>query len=785
MRFSELFLSIFRRRLLLIAVLVVVAVVAAIFLWRFFGNRRIVLSGTREETSVPLSIVVPDGAYGVRKTFVVKRVPRETLSQTISSVFVGDLYDVFPSDGVDEFAMRPIRIVYRLPKDLYLGAEYANVRLAYVPDPTQPVYRIFGGASIGLDEKGPYVEAQAFHTSMIGLIADVPEKQKLGLQLLIERSKSTEPVLLLVPDVDRGFLGFVNSSQGSANFWVELFPNRTVMYYDYPVAGTRSNSYMNSFRSFAQKNIPSYLLFEAEKLAMELVRLRNFEFDIVAHGIGAIVARLAVELNPQVKNVRSLVLVSPPNKGTNVVNPLYYGALLYRKDSQVVANNFGIDRFVVDAMKSHLLYYLEALGPVYEEILTGSELLKKLDGTARKDVRYLVAVGSSPPASIDVGGTQLEVFYPELVAGKGDGVVSHTSAFLEVGQRLVLKGSFFDCYLDPTFHDALKKFLAETRIEVPKYKEETYPERSPQAQQTERIVKPEQTSQATPAQTKKEETVQARVSLPTKFQRSELLTKVEILNLSGVLSVHFTLSRLFYVLKDGLYSDGKRLHPGNVRCVHAHKSGVGFVSDDRVYFFDGVKLVERAKIDTANVEDVLVTENGVFALVRAKDGFAFARWENGWKVVQNVSGVYGRFVDGPSTLLMTNREIYEFSQGKLTKLLDASKLSIEGRSVDFTSCLLAFDLLLVGLRSYSLVVYDVKSGTYVWGAEGWIDPKEFLLLDNTVLIFGTFSLFVFDLSKLNLRSTYHSFPAAVEGVTVGADKIYILSQSRVEVYKLK
>ncbi|KUK02573.1 MAG: Uncharacterized protein XD45_1352, partial [Thermotoga sp. 50_64] len=481
MKFSELFLSIFRRRLLLIAIFVVVAVVAAIFLWRFFASRNVVLSGTREEASVPLSIVAPDGTYGVRKSFVVKRIPRETLPQTISSVFVGDLYDVSPSDGVDEFAMRPIRIVYRLPRDLYLGADYANVRLAYVPDPGQPIYRVFGGASMGVDEKGPYVEAQAFHTSMIGLIADVPEKQKLGLQLLIERSKSTEPVLLLVPDMDRGFLGFVNSSHDSANFWIELFPNRTIMYYDYPIAGTRSVSYMNSFRSFAQTRMPSYLLFEAEKLAMELVRLGNFDFDIVAHGVGAIIARLAVELHPEVKNVRSLVLVSPPNRGTNVVNPLYYGTLLYRKDSQVVASNFGVDRFMVDAMKSHLLYYLEALGPIYGEILTGSELLKKLDGTARKDVRYLVAVGNSPPASIDVGGTQLEVFYPELVAGKGDGVVSHNSAFLEGTQKLVLKGSFFDCYLDPVFHDTLKKFLAETRIEVPEYTEETYPERSPQA----------------------------------------------------------------------------------------------------------------------------------------------------------------------------------------------------------------------------------------------------------------------------------------------------------------
>lgn len=104
MKFSELFLSIFRKRLLFIAILASFAVFASILLWRFYANRRIVLSGEKEEASVPLSIVVPDGAYGVRKTFVVKRVPRETLSQTISSVFVGDLVKIDP--------VRPTRLCY-------------------------------------------------------------------------------------------------------------------------------------------------------------------------------------------------------------------------------------------------------------------------------------------------------------------------------------------------------------------------------------------------------------------------------------------------------------------------------------------------------------------------------------------------------------------------------------------------------------------------------------------------------------------------------------------------
>ncbi|WP_041075459.1 lipase family protein [Thermotoga caldifontis] len=784
MKFSELFLTILRRRLLLITLLAALAFFVSLMLWRFYSTRpKIVKKG--EETAVPLTVVVPDGSYSTQKAFAVKRVSRDSLSPTIANIFVGDLYEVSPSDGVDEFAMKPIRIVYRLPKDLYLGADYANVRLAYIPDPKQPIYRVFGGTNMGFDDRGAYIEAHAFHTSIVGLIADVPEKQKLGLQLLIERERTIEPVLLLIPDVDRGFLGFVNSSQAT-NFWIELFPDRTIMYYEYPLAGTRSVSYMNSFRSFAQRNMPSYLLFEAEKLAMELVRLKNFEFDIVAHGVGAIIARLAVELHPEVKNVRSLILVSPPNRGTNVVNPLYYGALLYRKDSQVVANNFGLDRFVVDAMKSHLLHYLEALGPVYSEILTGSDLLKKLDKTVRKDVRYLVAVGNSPPASIDVAGTQLEIFYPELVKGKGDGVVSHESATIEGADKIVLNGSFFDCYLDPAFHAKLKDFLAQTRVEIPSYREETYPERAPQAQQTERIVKPAtETKSPTQVETKGEGTVQSRVSLPVRFERSQLLTKLETLNLKGARSIHFALGKLFYVLEDGLYSDGKRVQPGTIRYVHVLNDGISFVANDRLYRFSGSKVTDLGRIDLAGVEDVLATDGGIFALLRSNESLVLARWENGWKQVQILSGVYGKFIDGSPLLLMTNREIYDFSAGNLRKLLDSSKIKIEGRSVDFKSCLMASDLLFVGLRGYSLLVYNLRTGTYTWGAEGWIDPEVFLSLKNTVLIAGTSTIFAFDLQRLSLRSSYQSFSERMNAITTDGEKLYVLTESRVEVYKLK
>lgn len=786
MKVVEFFLSIFKRRLLFIMISTALCLVALFVFWKFYSNRKVVVGKKVEETMAPISITVPDGAYSVKRAFTMKRIPRDSLSSSIANVFVGDLFEVSPSDGVDEFAMRPITITYRLPRDLYLGDDYANVRIAYIPDITQPLYRVFGGATMGLDEKGPYVEVQAFHTSVFGLIADVPEKQKLGLRLLVERTKSIEPVLLLVPDIDRGFLGFVNSSRQGANFWMELFPNRTIMYYEYPVVGTRSKSYMDSFRSFAQRNMQSFLLFEAEKLAVELTRLKNFEFDIVAHGIGAIIARLAVELHPEIKNVRSLVLVSPPNKGTNVVNPLYYGALLYKKDSQIVASNFGLDRFVVDAMKSHLLYYLEALGPIHREILAGSNLLKKLEGTIRRDVRYLVAVGSSPPASINVGRTQLELFYPELVAGKGDGVVSQDSAFLEGAQKVTLSGSFFDCYLDPSFHEVLKKFLAQALMEIPRYKEETYPERSPQAQQTERVVQPQTgTRTTTQIQQGGEAIVQRRVILPSRFERSQLLTKIETLNLRNVVGTLSFKGKLYYVLADGLYSDGKRIHSGSLRYVHTVESGIGFVSNDRAYFFNGTKITDLGKITLAGVEDVLVIENAVLALLKGRENLIFARWDNGWKEVQSLSGIYGKFVDGSTGLLMTNKEIYEVSEGKLKKIFDSSQLKLGGRSVDFKSCLLTSDLLFVGLRGYSLVVYDLRTGNYTWGAEGWIDPERLVLASNVVLVQGTSTLFVFDLPRLSLRNVYHSFPTRIDGLTVIGDRIYLLSESRVEVYKFR
>lgn len=786
MKFTELFLSIFKRRLLFILISTALCLVALFVFLKLYSNRRVVVGKKIEEAAIPISVTIPDGAYSVRRTFLVKRIPRDSLPPSIANVFVGDLLEVTPSDGVDEFAMRPITITYRLPRDLYLGDDYGNVRIAYIPDITQPLYRVFGGAAMGLDERGPYVEVQAFHTSVFGLIADVPEKQKLGLRLLVERTKSIEPVLLLVPDIDRGFLGFVNSNRQGANFWMELFPNRTIMYYEYPVVSTRSKSYMDSFRSFAQKNMPSFLLFEAEKLAVELTRLKNFEFDIVAHGIGAIIARLAVELHPEIKNVRSLVLVSPPNKGTNVVNPLYYGALLYKKDSSAVASNFGLDRFVVDAMKSHLLYYLEALGPIHREVLVGSDLLKKLEGTVRKDVRYLVAVGSSPPASIDVGRTQMELFYPELVAGKGDGVVSQDSAFLEGTQNVALRGSFFDCYLDPNFHEVLKKFLTQALTEIPRYREETYPERSPQAQQTEKVVQPQTGVRATTRTQQAEQAiVQRRVILPSRFERSQLLVKLETLNLRNVVGIHSFKGKLYYVLADGLYSDGRRIHSGSVRYVHTVESGIGFVSGERAYFFNGTKITDLGKITLMGVEDVLVTENAVFAILKGRENLIFARWENGWKEVQSLSGIYGKFIDGSTNLLMTNKEIYEVSGGRLRKIFDSSQLKLNGRSVDFKSCLLASDLLLLGLRGYSLAVYDLRTGTYTWGAEGWIDPERLVLANNMVLVQGASTLFVFDLPRLSLRDVYQSFPTRIDGLAAIGDRIYVLSESRVEVYKFR
>lgn len=770
----ELLKSITKKKLLLIITLGSIVVFLVIFLGLRIFKRTFVAqpeSGTSVITNV-LTISVPEGAYSRPKSFEIRRVPSSNLPVQLASVFVSDVYEVSPVDKIEEFAMRPILIRYRLPRNLYLGEEYANVRLTYIPNTSEPIYRSFGGAYIDIDEVGPYIEVEAFHTSTIGLTANVPQKQKVGLQLIKENSRSIEPVLLLVPDLDRSFLGFVPSTlKQEINLWSELFPNRTIMYYEYPIIDTKSKSYMNGYRQFSKTSgVNSFLLYEAEKLAAELLRLKSLEFDILAHGMGGIIARLALERHPEIKNVRTMVLVSTPNRGTNIVNPIYFGTLLYGKPSELIAANFGTEKSTIDSMKSHLMFYLESIGPLYREISISSKLLS-LMSSIRQDVRYLCVIGNRPPMSINLRGTPLESFYPELVVGLGDGVVTKQSAMIDGAEFFESDGSFFDCYLSPKFHDKLRKFLEYQPPKIPQYKTETYPERAASSRETEVISRPVQS-------------LQTRV--PSSFKIVQLMKKTKTLD-QQALDIFQVDSKILIQRSGGLYDlNGKLLYQGDIQFAHVVSRKLGFYSNKSAVIYSGNNISATSDVDLLeNCVDFLASDIGIFSITKNKT-LALYKWEKEWKKIADLPGEYAKFIDGDVPLLLTNEVVYSLSNdtNPLRRLVSSSEINVKGRSVDFTTCIRQNDLLVLGLRSYAVVLFNLSTRSQLVVAEGWIDPVYIGQSDRYLLIGGSSSVLFFDQKNMALREEIHNFDGKVKKVISVGKEVYALVDRRIEIYEL-
>jgi hypothetical protein len=766
----EVLKNLLKRKLLFIVLSGSLATIVIIFLVLSLINNESVIHPDKQKdiTAQALTISIPEGAFNKMKVLQIRKISPENLPGKLSSSFVSDVYDVSPGDGIDEFAMKPLTIKYRIPKNLYLGEEYANLKVAYVPDIEEPVYRTLGGAYIDIDNNGPYIEVEAFHASKIGIIASVPEKQKTGLQLIKENSKSLEPILLLIPDIDRGFLGFIpNSARANVNIWSEIFPNRTVMYYEYPIVNTKSKSYMDSYRQFSRvKGTNSFILYEAEKLATELQRLKNLEFDIVAHGMGGIIARLAVEKHPEIKNVRKIVLISTPNKGTNIVNPIYFGTLLFGKPSEVIASNFSMDRTIVDSIKSHLLFYLESLGPLYREISVSSTLLSSLSET-RKDIAYLCVVGNSPPMSIDVKSTPFESFYPELVKGSADGVVTKSSALIDGVESLVVEGSFFDCYISIQFQEKLRAFLAYEPAKVPEYKTETYPEKIPNIQGRE-IVSVKNVD----------------ISTPDTFSIAPVMKKTKNMPFDGVIDILKVGSQVIYLRRDGIYSTNGKLYEGNVIFPHATNSKMSFYANGNVMSYDGKTFSKLATLQLpANCIDLISTDFGIFSLVK-NEKLILYRWEEKWAKMLELDGEYGKFLNNQNVILLTNNNIYELSSNGLKMLLSSSEINNQKISTDFTTFLSIENNAFVGLRSYALMVYDMVNRKYALVAQGWIDPEFLCQSGEYLLICGRSSIMFLNPKTMTLRKEIQKFDGNITRALTLGKEVYVLVDGRVEVYEL-
>ncbi|SHE81136.1 hypothetical protein SAMN02745164_01190 [Marinitoga hydrogenitolerans DSM 16785] len=320
----------------MILLFVLIILLSIIFIPRFTTSKLKIENEAKSASISNLFLYIPPDAFQYKKNFTIRALKENSaVYQNLKTLgnFYGPIYEIIPDDNKEESSLKPIKIKYKIPMNLYYGDNFNNFSIVYASDDDPPIIKKLSGCEIFKDESlGTYVvQANTFHFSKFGLYVDpTPKEASFGLKTLIEKPSSLEPDLILVQGIDNNFLGFVPNTQTinnlyGENVWSLYFPNRTIWYYKYPLLETKPKSYMDAFFGyFIRTGSNSYLEFEAERFALELKTKHNKQFDIITQGIGSLIVRYALEKHPEIKNVRSISMFSPPNKGINTVNPIYY-----------------------------------------------------------------------------------------------------------------------------------------------------------------------------------------------------------------------------------------------------------------------------------------------------------------------------------------------------------------------------------------------------------------------------------------------------------------------------
>ncbi|PLV58752.1 hypothetical protein [Thermotoga sp. KOL6] len=754
--------TLLKRRVLLFSLVgILVAVIVFVVLFREESSLKVGKEGA-ESGFVNLRVEIPRGAFGKQKLLKITRISSEERKK-YPDVFIGDLYKVEFADGVNEFALKPIRLKYYFDSRYFRGENYNNLALAYVTE--DGGYRIIPGSMIGKDERGYFVEAFTYHLSVFGLIMKVAGFQKHGIELLREAVSSYAPAVLVVPGEDPTFRGNV----GDSNIWEAIFPDRTLMAYNYALYDSRSFSYSEMYREFIRKEgRRCFIDFEADFLSQELTKYSQYEFDILAHGTGGLIVLRMLQRHPEVRNVRKIVLLSTPVQGTNVVNPLYFSSMFFGKDPEVLSDILGVEWTKLKMMILHIKNLIDTLGEVALDILPDSSLIKELENFKRDDVEIFSICGDTPPYEVDVSGTELEKFYPEFVKGKGDGFVSARSC--EIGESFQLKGSFYDLYSREENISQLKRLLGYEKRAFPGFKDDTYVEYLP-VQNPERFPESEESksSEGKIMKPKGEESI-----FPGTFQVSMFLKKLKSLQLPSYTTGITLGSEAYIVAGHAILKWDKEMFRGEIMFFKKVSDFASFLSDGDIFLIDtvGIKKFAPFPLDR-DIEDAMMIKDKILYARMVPSGVRYYLFENGKETLLATSPGFKTKIksENGKFFLLTDKEVIvldsDFSEKEriLSSLLSENEEIVDATFVSDSVYVLSSGGTIARVSNENFEIRHLRVHT----------PKKILNFGNDILVVGEHALI--DVTN----GIVQPFERKILDAFTGNDSLFIVFEERVGV----
>ncbi len=796
--------SLYRKRLIFFSVLIGVALIVAL-LFVFPTLKKPVKEETPQKVQLAIRdffIDIPKGAFPKEKEFNVSYISPDELTLLKEKYhFISNVYSVVPKDNRKEFAYVPIKLKMYFSPEYFLGDEYVNLSLAYIDGSGPP--NLFPGSSIGKDDRGYYVEASAFHASKIGIVSLPPKKQEHGLKLIRE-VLTPKPAIIIVPGEDPKFSGEL----GEENFWEQVFPDRTIYVYKYPVVEPRSLNYMREAKEFFKRTgSESYVMYEAEKFAEELIspEYSRRQYHIIAHGIGGLIVRLALESHPEIRNVRKVVLVSVPSKGTNVANPLYFASFVYNTNPESAPQLLGLTKLMFSNIKLHIFNFIETVNDYYKDLLPDSMVVRKLKSSMpREDLNYIVILGKDPPFDIDVKGSVLEKIYPELVKGNGDGVVSVDSAKMPDVPFFQFNGSFDSYYTRSDVVNLIKSFIDTDKVpQPPELESDIYREyESPEVIEREGLPpKKEKTKvEEKPATST---IVKASFTEPSEFIYESILAKETSFSLKTFkyTSGGCVIDEPYFATHEGIFQMSE-LFVGDAKYdfMKGYRSILTLLKDGKTVCkidpvgYKEVKSYEGLLSD--NISDIYVTPEGkIFAVSISGSGgiVKLMIYDNGYKLVDKSQGTYGKIIplEDKKFIFLSNKMLILLDHnGNVINKISLSSLVDRYVGIDATYAYKVGDYYFVLTRDYYLLIYNEKTGESQVLGRGWIGSLKIIYYKerNVLLILGKKWINFVDLNSMEILKYVQPVGyEIVDGFLCGG-KLYVIGKEdmgyRVYVYTI-
>lgn len=434
------------KKIFIVIVVTIVCVIGTFFLLR--PRKRV------SQFVLPAEIQASEGALQRGDSVSISAVSSSTTDYTAAEVaasFVGPLYKVSWKSGLKTMARSPLYVWIPIPSNYYFGENTANVESVETID---GMPYVLYGSQIRTKNNSHYLESIMYFPGVVGLHL-AQNNSDYGLRL-VKKAGDNFPNLIIVPGSNMNFAGNIPST--GQNIWAQNFPNYNVYVFSYPLTSSKSLSITAKIVNFFQKTgTNSYTEYTGKILADLLTTVKGDTY-VIAQGIGGLATRYALQSQKNIKNVKKVVLFDTPNDGTTFASA-YMLSNLYNAGNDFLIRELSVPLKTVNYILNMSTSYLRLLNFFAKDLEPDSSLISYLNSTpSPTDTIFISITGTKPNVSVE-SSKKLEEFFPQLVNGKGDGVVSVKSALSFGRAKYKFPYSFYDIFAHQDVQELLKGLL--------------------------------------------------------------------------------------------------------------------------------------------------------------------------------------------------------------------------------------------------------------------------------------------------------------------------------------